>query len=406
MKITIVGAGFAGVKAALQLAKDPDNQILIITDKPDFQYYPALYSSTTGKSHLESWVPLGEIFGKHLNVKITIDRIIGVDSKTKKVIGASENEYKYQTLLIAIGCVTTYFGIPGLDQYSYGIKSAEQIRQLKERLYQDIGVDKKIDKNYVVVGGGATGVELSAALGTYVKRLCKYHGISHKKISVRLIEAAPRILPHSHPKTSQKVHKRLEKLGVEVETGTMVENATADMIIAGGRPIASHTVIWTSGVMNSPLFAAHPDIFKLSKNGRVEVDEHLQAHKDIYVLGDNAATPYSGLALTALHDGKFVAANLRRQKAGKATKSYKAMPPATVVPVGENWAAFEFRRLRFYGFGAAIMRRLADFVGYNDILPLGQALRPWHASRIYERDYFTPKPSNRPVTSSNRKPKS
>lgn len=393
MKYTIVGGGFAGVKAALELSKDQKNKITLITDKDKFQYYPALYSSATGSSHLESWVPLGEIFADTDNVFVQIDRIVGIDTESKKIVGASDTAYSYNTLIIAIGNVTTYFGIPGLDQYSYGIKSAEEIRRLKERIYLDLGQDKKLDRNYIVVGGGPTGVELAAALGTYLKRLCKYYGIKRKTVNVRLIEASPRILPRSHEKVSQRVTKRLQKLGVEVQAGSAVEEQTADSLIVAGRPLASHTVIWTSGVANSPLFAAHPEVFNLAKNGKVEVDNYLRAHDDIYVLGDNAATPYSGLAQTALHDAKFVARNFKRTRRGLKRSKYKAVQPASVIPVGKRWAVFEWHGLRLYGLIAAMIRRAADFIGYSDILPLGQALRPWYASRIREHDYFTPQPA-------------
>lgn len=392
MNITIVGSGFAGAKLALELARDARNTITVITDKEDFQYYPSLYSSATGKSHLESWVPLGEIFAGRDNIRVYIDRVVGIDAKKKRIVGATEAVYHYSTLVIAVGMVTTYFGIPGLDQYSYGIKSAEEIERLKERIYTDIGEDNKLDKNYVVVGGGPTGVELAAALGTYLHKLAQYYGIKRPRVNVRLIEAAPRVLPRSHEKSSRRVTKRLQQLGVEVQTGVSVQKATAKTLIAGGRPIATHTVIWTSGVTNNPLFAAHADIFKLAKNGKVEVDAYLRAADSIYVLGDNAATPYSGLAQTALHDAKFLARNLTRQKQGKPRYKYKAVEPVSVVPVGRRWAVLEWKWLRIYGPLAALIRRAADFIGYSDYLPVGQALRPWHASRIYEHDYFAPKP--------------
>ncbi len=390
MKVTILGSGFAGVKAALELAKDKHMEVQVITDKPDFQYYPSLYSSATGHSHLESWVPLGEIFAHHENIHVTIDPVIGIDPTAKLLIGASDSTYAYDTLIIAVGMVTTYFGIPGLDQYAYGIKSADQIRQLKERIYRDLAEQKSLDKNYVVVGGGPTGVELAGALGTYLRRLAEFHNLRSRRVNVRLVEAAPRLLPRSHPNTSKKVQRRLEDLGVQVQVNSKVEKETAETIIAGGRPIASHTVIWTSGVMNNPLFAAHPHVFQLAQSGRVIVDEYLRAYESIYVLGDNAETPYTGLAQTALHDAKFVANNLIRKRKHLPMKEYVAVRPASSIPVGAGWAAFEFRGIRFYGFLAAAIRRLADFIGYNDILPLGQAIRPWHAATIYERDFFAP----------------
>ncbi len=171
MNITVVGSGFGGVKAALELAKDKHNQITIITDKPDFQYYPALFSTATGKRHLQSWVPLGVIFANTLNVTVTLDTITTIDPEAKTLQGASGTIYSYHTCIMALGTVTTYFGIKGLDTYAYGIKSADEIKRLKQHLYIDIAEKQYIDKHYVVIGAGQTGVELAASLGRYLERL-------------------------------------------------------------------------------------------------------------------------------------------------------------------------------------------------------------------------------------------
>ena len=178
MNILIVGGGFAGIRAALELSRDAKNSITLISDKPDFQYYPTLYSSATGRSHLESWAPLGEVFGDSKNVKVYIDTIEQIDGEKKTVQGSSGTVYHYSTLIMAIGVVTTYFNIPGLETYAYGIKSEEEIRRLKQRLFIDIAEKRQLDKNYVIIGAGPTGVELSAALGTYIRRLCRHYGVS------------------------------------------------------------------------------------------------------------------------------------------------------------------------------------------------------------------------------------
>lgn len=390
MKFTIVGAGFAGIKLALELAKNNKNQITIITDRDTFQYYPTLYNSATGRSRDESWMSLGLIFGNHDNVNVTIDQIIGIDQGSKTLIGLSEERYSYTTLIIAVGMVTTYFGIPGMDQYSYGIKSAGEIRRLKQRIVQDLTENKKLDQNYVVIGGGPTGVELAGALGAFLKKTARQYGVRRPRVNIRLIEAAPRLLPRSHEKVSARVARRLEALGVEVQVGTMVEKATAEAVIAGGRPISTHSVIWTSGVTNSPLFAAHPDIFRLAPNGKVVVNERMQAVRSIYVLGDNAATKYSGLAQTAMHDAIFLAKNVSRQQRGKKPLAYNAKQPISVVPVGDGWAAFEWHGLRMYGWPARVMRRLGDLHGYMSYLPFVSALQPWLAATVYEREFFAP----------------
>jgi NADH dehydrogenase FAD-containing subunit len=291
IRVLIVGGGFAGVRTALQLAKNPHNQITLISDREEFQYYPTLYSSATGHSHVESWAPLGEIFADYQNVHVYIDKINHIDAEAKVVRGESGTVYHYATLVMAVGVVTTYFGIPGLETFAYGIKSEAEIKKLKQRLFVDIGEKNALDRNYIVIGAGPTGTELSAALGVYLKRLCKHYGVKDHGIKIHLIEAAPRVLPRSSEQTSRVVEHRLRKLGVIVQTNKKVEEANAEALIVNGKPIASHTVIWTSGVTNNPLFAQFPSIFTLDKRGKVVVDAYMKAHKDIYVIGDNAAQP-------------------------------------------------------------------------------------------------------------------
>ncbi|MFI5212811.1 MAG: FAD-dependent oxidoreductase, partial [Candidatus Saccharimonadales bacterium] len=120
MNITIVGGGFGGVKTALELAKDPANQVTLITDKPDFQYYPALYGAATGRSHLESWVPLTKIFSGKSNITVTLDTIVTIDPAQKTLTNATGLVYPYEVCVLSLGTVTTYFGIEGLDTYAYG----------------------------------------------------------------------------------------------------------------------------------------------------------------------------------------------------------------------------------------------------------------------------------------------
>lgn len=390
MNITIIGGGFGGVKTALELAKNKKHRITLISDKADFQYYPTLYSSATGHSHRESWTPLGEIFGDHDNVNVFIDEIIDISVDKSIVVGKSGKEYSYERLVMALGVVTTYFGIEGLETYSYGIKSEEEIRRLKHRLFVDIAEKRELDKNYVVIGAGPTGVELAAAIGSYIKRLAKHYRLRKNTVSVKLIEAAPRVLPRSSEHTSRKVATRLKKLGVKVQTNKKVERESANELIVSGKPVESHTVIWTSGVANHPFFARHPSIFKLAPNGRVIVDDYMKAHDGIYVIGDNAATKYAGLAQTALHDAVFLAGNFNRASKRKKLRKYRAVMPISAIPVGDNWAVVEWKWIKIYGFIGAMIRKAADLVGYSDLFPLGTSLGAWRAGMVYEHDYFTP----------------
>lgn len=391
MHITIVGGGFGGVKTALELSKNTKNHITLISDKTDFQYYPGLYGTATGKSHLQSWVPLGEIFAGIHNIHVVIDSLVSIDRTAKTISTATGAVHHYETLVLALGSVTTYFGIKGLDEYAYGIKSESEIKELKEHLIDGFSTPYGVDKNILIVGAGPTGVELAAALGTYLQDLQKHYKQPQTKAKISVIEAAPRVLPRMSESASAKVTKRLRKLGVHVELNKKVEEETIDSLIVSGKPIKSQTVIWTSGVANNPFYTANASQFEISKNGKVVVDKHLRVDPHVYVIGDNAFTQFSGLAQTALKDALFVS----RHILGKSRKPYVAKMPPVVVPVGEKWAIFEYKKIRLSGWLASVIRSAADFVGYSDILPFGQALGVWHAQTIYEDDYFPAKPVNK-----------
>lgn len=382
MNITIVGGGFGGVKAALELAKQRNSQITLITDKPDFQYYPALYGAATGRSHLESWVPLSKIFDGKQNVTVEIDSVETIDPATKTLQAKSGKVYTYETCIFALGTVTTYFGIQGLESHTFGIKSAVEIETLKQHIYYDIAEGSGVDKRYIVIGAGPTGVELAAALGSYLKQLSKDFKVKDSKIHIDLVEAAPRVLPRMSEAASAVVLRRLQKLGVNVLTDKKVESAIEDSLMVSGDAMVSDTVIWTSGVANHPFYKANEAHFDFAPNGRIIVDQYMQTKSGVYVIGDNAATPFTGLAQTALHDGMFIAKHLKRVAANQTLTTYKAVTPPVVVPVGENWAIFEWKKIRISGLIASIVRRAADFVGYSDILPIGQALGVWRPRKV------------------------
>lgn len=395
MNIVVVGGGFGGVKAALELSKSKKLNIKLISDREDFCYFPALYSAATGHSHLASWVPLREIFDGIDNVELIKDTAVDIDKTNMHVACESGEKFKYDKLILSLGTVTTYFGIEGLDSYSFGIKSIEEIKELKHHLQTSIADSQTTERHYVIIGAGPTGVELAAAFGSYLNRICKHYGVKKADYTIELIEAAPRVLPRMSEKTSRRVTKRLTKLGINVQLDKKVESANVDGIMVSGKPLKSHTVIWTSGVANNPFYKTNADKFDLDERARVKVDSQMRADDNIYVIGDNASTEYSGLAQTALHDAIFVAGNIKRQARGAQPKKYKAVMPPVVVPIGVAWAVFEWHKLRVYGWPAAIIRKLADFVGYHDILPIGQALGVWRAEKVIDDDFVKVKRKKR-----------
>jgi NADH:ubiquinone reductase (H+-translocating) len=375
VNIVIVGGGFGGIKSALELSKNKSHNLTLISDKPDFQYYPALFSTATGYDSKQSWVPLKEIFKKIPNVRIVIDAATTYCPENKQVVGSSGKRYKFDKAIFALGSITTYFGIDGLDTYSYGIKSEQEIRTLQKHLIEEYSDGSDDESNYVIIGGGPTGVELAGALGEYLKVLRKHFNAKEpNQAKISLIEAAPRILPRMSEKSSAVATKRLQKLGVNIETSKKVERQTADSLYVNGVPLTTQTVIWTSGVANAPFFGENKELFTLNGRGRVVVDDYMMAAPDVYVIGDNADTSYAGLAQTALHDALFVSKHILGNK-----KKYQERMPPSVVPVGHRWALFEWGKLRFSGMLGGIMRRAADLIGYHDTLPISWALTAWKA---------------------------
>jgi NADH dehydrogenase len=330
-----------------------------------------MYRTATGGSKVVSSIPLGEIFkGKRIN--IVIDAGKKLDRKQKELTLESGTKLSYDILILALGNVTNYFGIPGLADYSHGIKSLVETEKLKLHLHEQLTNNYSPSEHYIIVGGGPTGVELAAALPEYLKLLMRQHGIKGSpKLHVDLIEAAPRLMPRMPESVSHALHKRLTKLGIKIYYGKPVQAETADNLLLDGRPIRSHTVIWTAGIANNPFYKNNG--FILAENGRVQVDQLMQAWPGIFVLGDNADTKYTGMAQTALHDAVYVAKNLKRHADGLPPIAYKAKRPVYVTPGGKGWAVVVWGNFHLYGRLGWWVRKAADWMGYRDIEPWWKA---------------------------------
>jgi NADH dehydrogenase len=381
-KVVVVGGGFGGVSAALRLAKDARCHVTLVSDKQSLLYYPLLFATATGATRKISSIPLAEIF-EATNVRVVHDTVVGIDVSRKIVVGKAK-QYQYDKVVFALGVVTNYFGIEGLEENSWTIKSEDGIRAFRRHLHDELLATNHYDKHYVIIGGGPTGVELAASLKDYLRHVGMRHELKQHRVNVTLIEAAPRLLPHMSEHSSERARKRLQSLGVHVVLGTTVKKLDEKSLVAGDRVIATETAVWTSGVSNHPFFRDHADIFHLNERGMVAANEYLEAARDIFVIGDNAATKYAGLAQTAIRDGRYVAKVIAKQISGVRPPLYLPRRPFSIIPVGHRWAVLEKGSLRVHGNLAALLRTIADFVGYHDILPLGSAFMLWIRERETE----------------------
>ena len=385
-RILIIGGGFGGTKVALELSQHPEFEVTLVSDRPDFRYYPSLYKTATGGRRDISSVPLTEIF-KNRPIHSIISRAISMDRASKTITLTDNQVLPFDSLVLALGMQTNYFNIKGLDKFSYGIKTIDEAEKLKRHLHEQVIDDKHLDLNYVIVGGGATGLELAGALPSYLKYIAKKHSIKHSAIRVSLVEAAPRLVPKMPKDFSKTIARHLRKTGVKLYLDTAVLAETAETLTLDDKKLHSETVIWTAGVTNNPFYTDNN--FQINKQGKVRVNQFLQAEQDIYVIGDNTDTPYSGTAQTALYDGKYIANSLIRVvKGGEDMPPYVAKKPIYVLPAGDKWAAVLWGKVRIYGRMGYALRRAADLIAYHDYEPWRIATKRWVAED--DREEFCP----------------
>jgi len=379
----IVGGGFGGIKVALELADSKYFDVTLLSDQPNFHYYPTLYHTATGGRISESNIPLVRLF-QDKSITIGYGRAKTIDRKKKRVTTEDGKHYEYDVVVFALGSVPNYFGIKGVEEYTYSIATPEKAKAFKDHLHQQLTSDHKPDLNYVVVGGGPTGIELSSSLIGYLKEIMKAHGIKRRAVHVDLIEAAPMLVPRMPKAMSKAITRRLRRLGVKLYLGQTVQGATADALVVNDKPIQSHTVVWTAGTANNPFFKANG--FKLNERGKVIVDEYLEAEENIFVIGDNADTKFSGMAQTALYDAICLSNNLRRAAGEKLLKPYEPKAPIYVIPVGPHWAAVLWGKKQIYGLAGWVLRSLADLRAFTDYEPWWRAGDQWTNSFFEEEE--------------------
>jgi NADH:ubiquinone reductase (H+-translocating) len=382
-RVVIVGGGFGGLRAARELSKNPAFSITLISDKDTFRYYPTLFKTATGGLYAQSNIPLANILDPS-RVTVVQGSVKTLNRHDRTIVTTEGQAIGYEVLILALGVVINYFGIDGLEQFTYGIKTQEQTQAFKNHLHQQLETEHAPDLNYVIVGAGPTGIELAGALPGYLHKLMKSHGITDVKPHITIIEAADRLLPRSSEKVSKAVEKRLRDLGVSLKLGQKVEGATADNLMVNGQPIESHTIVWTAGTSNHAFFKENN--FALNERGKVIVDQNLRAEEAIYVLGDNAATPFSGVAQTALYDGLYAAHDIVRRSQGKPSLVYKPEQPISVIPVGYGWATIEWGKKTFTGMLGWMLREIADWRNYHKLEPFWGASEQWMTEFGHEED--------------------
>lgn len=377
-RVVVVGGGFAGLAAAKGLRKAAV-EITLIDQRNYHLFQPLLYQvATGGLSPADICAPIRAVLHSQKNVRVVMDRVIGFDVRAKTVL-LEDQALSYDTLILATGVRHSYFGHPEWEAQAPGLKTIEDATKIRGRVlraFEDAErcsdpVERAELLTFVVVGGGATGVELAGAVGELARHTLRrdFRNIDPLSARVLLVEGAERVLPPYRSELSSAAARSLEALGVEVLTSTFVEGIGADSVTlrssAGTRDLATRTVVWAAGVeASSPAAAlARETGCESDKAGRlqVEADCSVAGYPEILAIGDVChfrapdGEPYPGVAPVAMQQGRYAARLVRDRLAGRPTPSFRYRDRGSLAVIGRAAAVADLGFFRFTGFFAWLL---------------------------------------------------
>ena len=357
-KVVILGGGFGGLAAARALHKAAD---VTVVDRHNYQtFLPLLYQvSTAGLAADHVAYPIRGALRK-TPVKFRMGSPISIDHKNKEVKLDSSELLKFDHLIVALGSVTADFGIPGVSEFTLGMKSVAEALNIRAeimRRFEDLcRFEDETKLSITVIGGGPTGVEMAGAIAELIRGPLKSdqaQAASH--ISISLIEAGPRLLPPFAPSLSARTKKDLEKLGVKVLLNAAVQEVEHRKIkLKDGSTIASEITIWAAGVKGNDTIAQ----LNLPTTGtRVAVEPTMQVknYPYIWALGDIAASVDKNgnqlpmVAPVAIQQGKFIAKQIARVSKSQKLASFKYLDKGSMATIGRNKAVVQVKGIKISG---------------------------------------------------------
>lgn len=367
-RVVVVGAGFGGLEAAKRLARLPV-EVTVIDRRNYHLFQPLLYQvATAGLSPADIAYPIRSILGGQANARVLLDRVVGVD-KAARLVLTEDRRIPYDYLVIATGVRHAYFGHDEWEPVAPGLKKIEDALDIRRRILlaferAETTEDEMLRRrllNFVIVGGGPTGVEMAGAIAELAHRAlaADFRSINPREAKILLLEAGPRLLPALRESLSANALQALEKLGVEVRLDTKVVGCDAHGVDIQhkGRAdrIASECIIWAAGVAASPA-AKWLDV-PADRVGRVPVepDLSLRDHPEIFVIGDTALVlgkdgrPLPGIAPAAKQQGAYVARRLRLKLKGKRIAPFVYRHAGDLATIGRKYAVVDFGWIRLSG---------------------------------------------------------
>lgn len=365
--VVIVGAGFAGLSAAKELAKAPVT-VTIIDQQNHHLFQPLLYQvATAALTPAEIAVPIRHVLRRQRNAHVLMDRVVGVDTQAQHVVTQSGKTVPYDALVLATGARHSYFGKPHWAEHAPGLKTLNDASGLREKILLAFERAEMVVENdpeaarrfqtFVVVGAGPTGVEMAGAIAELSHSLMRdFRRIDGTLNRIVLLEGGPSVLPSFVEDLSSRAARDLEGLGVDVQTDTMVTDIAAGRVTTNNGEILAETVIWAAGVQASP--AGEWLGLPVANSGHVEVDDTLRhaGLENIYVIGDTARHEANGkvlpgIAPVAKQMGIFVGRRLTKLARGqKPSERFHYSDAGALATIGRNRAVADIFGLKVKGF--------------------------------------------------------
>lgn len=373
-RVVIVGGGFGGLKLANKL-RNSDFQVVLVDRNNYHQFPPLIYQiASAGIEPSSISFPFRKIFQKRSNFFFRMAEVRSVFPE-QNILQTSIGKVRYDYLVLAAGTTTNFFGNKNVEEHAIPMKNVSEAMGLRNALLENFeraltcasDTERQELLNVVIVGGGATGVEVAGALSEMKNHVLPkdYPDMPSSLMNIYLIEAGTRLLPAMSEQTSQHVLNYLRKMGVNVLLNKMVTDYDHHrVILKDGSQIATRTFIWVSGVAAEKI--TNLDGEHLGRGARIIVDEHnrVKGFDNIFSIGDQCIMPegdpnYPGghpqLAQVAIQQGKLLARNLKAQEKGKSLKPFRYRNLGAMATVGRNRAVAEFSSMKMAGFWAWIM---------------------------------------------------
>ena len=356
-EVVIVGAGFGGLACARKLRRSGSFRVTLVDRNPYQLFSPLLYQVATAS------LPEDDIAfpvrTAYREVQFIRAEVTNIDVSGKQITLSGGKTITYDDLVLAVGSEGTTFGIPGVAEHTFQMKSVYDARNIRTSLlrnYESVedGILPIESLNVVIVGGGPTGVELAGAVRELQGEIKREFEHLAPKATVTLLEAGPRLLPSFQPSSSEHARKALTKMGVDVRLNAAVVEATPSSLrLRDGTELVAGTRIWAAGVVAPPRWKSLGDT---ERGNRLKVNSHLQLNDSTWVIGDTAS--FAGadgkalpmIAPVAIQQGRHVARQLIRRERGEQFEAFTYRDKGQMATIGRRKAVVEVRPwLRFNG---------------------------------------------------------